>query len=428
MSKRLTFDPARLSDANIASLNPTSSRYEMRDKQVPGLRVVVFPSGGKSFVYRYRHLGRYRKLTIGGAEIGIAEARKLARKASGQAAGDHDPAEAKKAAKAAAKDRIDVAFAEFMAKHVRTKKGLPIRLTTRIETGRLLGLKPEQGVWVKTGNGVLARWSGKPLHAITKGSVIALLDDISADTPVKANRTLAALRTFFRWCITRDKVAADPTNGVGDPSPEQARERVLDDIEVAALWRAAEAEGYPFGRMVQILILTGCRRDEVREAMWSEFDTVSRKWTIPGHRTKNGHSHELPLSDQALDLLQNLPRIRGQGLLFTTTGTTPISGQSKVKARLHQAMTADLDTEPKHWTLHDCRRTFATGLQRLGFPVEVAEACLNHLSGTRAGVAGIYGRHDYASEKAQALSAWARYVEAIVTGKPATVIALRPGR
>ena len=415
----------RLSDSSIAGLKPATARYEARDQQVPGLRVVVFPSGTKSFIYRYRHLGRYRKLTIGGAEIGIAEARKLARKASGQVASDHDPADAKRAAKAAAKDRIDVAFAEFMAKHNRTKRGVPVRMTTRIETGRLLGLKPERGEWIKTGNGVLSRWSGKPMHAITKGAVIALLDDIATDAPVKANRTLAALRTFFRWCITRDKIAADPTNGVNDPSPEIARERVLDDIELAALWRAAEAEGYPFGRMVQMLILTGCRRDEVREALWAEFDSGSRTWTIPAHRTKNGHSHELPLSDRVLDLLQDLPRIQGQGLLFTTTGTTPISGQSRAKGRLHEAMTADLGAEPKHWTLHDCRRTFATGLQRLGFPVEFAEACLNHLSGTRAGVAGIYGRHDYASEKAQALAAWARHVDQVASSKPASVVTLR---
>src|SRR5262245_21054732 len=188
----------RLGDGSIAALKAADTRYEVRDQQVPGLRVVVFPSGGRSFVYRYRHLGRYRKLTIGGTEIGIAEARKLARKASGQVAGDHDPAEAKRAAREAARDRVDAAFAEFMSKHIRTKNGLPIRLRTRTLTGRLLGLKLEQDEWVKTDNGVLARWSGKPLHAITKGAVIATLDDIAADAPVKANRTLAALRTFFR--------------------------------------------------------------------------------------------------------------------------------------------------------------------------------------------------------------------------------------
>lgn len=415
----------RLGDGSIAALKAADTRYEVRDQQVPGLRVVVFPSGGKSFVYRYRHLGRYRKLTIGGTEIGIIEARRLARKASGQVAGEHDPAELKKAAKAAAKDRIDRPFAEFMAKHLRTKKGLPIRLTTRIETGRLLGLKLEKDEWVKTGNGVLSYWSGKPLQAITKGSVIALLDDIAADTPVKANRTLAALRTFFRWCMARDMLPTDPTIGVNDPSPEEARDRVLEDGEFAALWRAGDAEGYPFGTMVRMLILTGCRRDEVREAAWAEIDMDARVWTIPGHRTKNGHAHALPISDQLVTLLQGLPHIRGRGLLFTTTGTTPISGQTKAKARLHAAMAKELGSDPKRWTLHDCRRTFATGLQRLGFPVEVAEACLNHLSGTRAGVAGIYGRHDYATEKERAFAAWGRHVDQVVSGKVAKVVTLK---
>jgi integrase len=422
MSDGLGVDPARLSDAKIAALKAASERYEVRDRQVPGLRVVVFPSGAKSFVYRYRHLGRYRKLTIGGAEMGIEKARKLARKASGQVADDRDPAEDKKAKREAAKDRIEVAVAEFMAKHLRTKNGAPIRLTTRIETGRLLGLKPgpkNPGEWIETGNGVLARWSGKPLHAITKGVVIDMLDDIAADAPVKANRTLAALRTFCRWCIARDKLSADPTLGVNDPSPEAARDRVLEDRELAALWRAAEAEGYPFGRMVQMLILTGCRRDEVREAAWSEIDMDGERWTIPASRTKNGHGHVLPLSGHLAELLRELPRISGRGLLFTTTGGTPISGQSKAKERLHAAMAKELGAEPQRWTLHDCRRTFATGLQRLGFQVEVAEACLNHLSGTRAGVAGIYGRHDYANEKLQAFAAWGRHVAHVATGKSA---------
>jgi integrase len=299
-------------------------------------------------------------------------------------------------------------------------------MTTRVETGRLLGLKPGKGnEWIKTGNGVLKKWSRRPLHAITKGNVIALLDGIAAEAPVKANRTLTALRTFFRWCVARDLLVKDPTAGVNDPTPEESRDRVLDDDEIAALWRAADGDGYPFGHMVQMLILTGCRRDEVREANWSEFDKGANLWTIPGHRTKNGRSHALPLSDQLVALLDDLPRIRGSGVLFTTTGATPISGQGKAKARLHGAMAKTLGREPPHWTLHDCRRSFATGLQRLGFPVEVAEACLNHLSGTRSGVAGIYGRHDYAAEKAQAFAAWGRHIDALVTGKTANVLPMR---
>jgi integrase len=201
---------------------------------------------------------------------------------------------------------------------------------------------------------------------------------------------------------------------------------VLSDEELAALWRAADADAHPFGRLVQLLILTACRRDEVREAAWPEFDLEKRQWLIPGQRVKNRRDHLVPLSDSAMAILQGLPKFKGgkgrAPLLFSTTGETAISGLSKAKHRLHEAMTEQLGAEPERWTLHDIRRTCISGLQRLGFPIEVTEAVANHRSGTLAGVAGVYARHDYATEKRTALDAWARHVESIVSGGPANVV------
>jgi hypothetical protein len=158
-------------------------------------------------------------------------------------------------------------------------------------------------------------------------------------------------------------------------------------------------------------------------APWSEVDLDGRQRLIPGQRTKNSRDHLVPLSDPAAAVLESLPRIKSKvPLLFTTTGSTPISGLAKAKARLHEAMTRELGTEPERWTLHDIRRSAITGLQRLGFPLEVTEAVANHKSGTLAGVAGVYARHDYASEKRKALDAWAQHVMSVVAGN---VIPLR---
>jgi integrase len=145
-------------------------------------------------------------------------------------------------------------------------------------------------------------------------------------------------------------------------------------------------------------------------------------WSLPGRRAKNGRDHLVPLSATAVEILETLMPMDGKGLLFTTTGETPISGLSKAKQRVHDAMLAELQkTDPDYvlapWSLHDLRRTFTTGLQGLKIPVEVAEQCLNHKSGTRDGVAGIYARYEYLQERTAALEAWARHIDALMTGR-----------
>ena len=192
---------------------------------------------------------------------------------------------------------------------------------------------------------------------------------------------------------------------------------MLNDDEIVALWKASEQAGWPWGPYVRMLILTMQRRQEVAEMDWSEVDVDGRKWTLPAARAKNDEEHIIPLSDLAVQELRNLiPKRRG--LIFTTTGETPISGFFKAKKSLTEGMLdvmksiqiengGDPDqVELPNWRLHDIRRTGATNLQSLGVPVEVTESVLNHISGTRAGVAGIYNRYKYDAEKRTALEAW----------------------
>jgi integrase len=401
-------------------------RLEIPDPGKPGLFLIVQPTGKKSWGVRYRRRsdGQPRKYTLDGfPSLGMAH--RLAQEVLDEVAAGGDPAADKKTklmtVRPQGSNAVDELFREFLSKHVRRKDGRPIRESTKIETARMLGFRrdPENpGAWTESGAGVLARWKGRTVQSIRRQDVLDLLDELVERGPVTANRTLTALKTCFAWRIKRDEtLVRSPCEGVDDPSAETTRERVLSDVELAALWRAADADGYPFGSMVQLLILTGCRRDEVREAPWSEVDLDSRQWLIPGQRTKNGRDHLVPLSDRAVAVLESLPRFNGKApLLFSTRGQTAISGLSRAKRRLHEAMARELGTEPERWVLHDIRRTCITGLQRLGFPLEIAEAVANHKSGTLAGVASVYARHTYGNEKRSALEAWGRHVESIASG------------
>ncbi|MEX5452656.1 tyrosine-type recombinase/integrase, partial [Stutzerimonas stutzeri] len=146
----------------------------------------------------------------------------------------------------------------------------------------------------------------------------------------------AALRKMFGWAVQRGILEASPVAGLKPPSPEVARARVLTDTELAAVWKAAVAMGYPFGSVVQLLILTGQRRSEVLDAEWREFDLDARLWTIPRHRAKNDRAHQVPLAEPAIQILEALPRVgKPARYLFTTTGDTPFSGVSKAQERLN---------------------------------------------------------------------------------------------
>lgn len=425
----------KLTAIKVANIKPDpAKRLEIPDAGKPGLYLVVQTNGRKSWAVRYRRVSdrKPRKFTLDGFPS-LALAHKLAQDALDRVADGGDPAADKRAARlqpAMVSGLVDDAFQVFLDKHVRTKKGRPIRESTRRETARLLGYKRDPAkpeAWIKTGGGVLARWQGRKLDSIRPIDVRDLMDELVPAGPVTANRTLTALKTCFTFHVKRETLAKSPCDGIDAPAAEGAgRERTLSDVELAALWRAADADGYPFGRMVQMLILTGCRRDEVREASWAELDLAERQWLIPGNRTKNGRDHLVPLSDMTLDLLKQLPRIKGKAkLLFTTTGDTAISGLAKCKKRLHVAMARELGEEPARWTLHDLRRTFVTGLQGLRVAVEVAEACVNHRSGTMAGVTSVYARHDYIEEKRDAFDRWARHVANLIgEGQSAKVVKL----
>jgi integrase len=224
------------------------------------------------------------------------------------------------------------------------------------------------------------------------------------------------------WAIARGLIDTNRCAGIKPPAAEKSRDRVLSDGELKAVWHACERLGWPFGPLIQLLILTGQRRDEVGSMRWAELDLAGRLWQLPKERTKNNVAHPVSLAPRAAAILEAMPRIAGeQDFVFTTNGKTAASEFSRAKARIDKAL-----PDMPHWTLHDLRRTAASGMARLGVQLPVIEKVLNHVSGSFAGIVGVYQHHAFTDEKRQALEAWAQHVEALISGgQGATIIPLK---
>src|SRR5262249_42459914 len=150
--------------------------------------------------------------------------------------------------------------------------------------------------------------------------------------PIVANRVLSAVRKMCNWALERDMLSVSPCAGVKPPSKERKRDRVLKDHpELHDVWVAADQLGFPFGPLTKLLILTAQRRDEVRGMRWSEINATGDLWTLPAGRVKNARGHTVPLSGAAREILASLPRFAGPDFVFTTNGTTPVSGFAKIK-------------------------------------------------------------------------------------------------
>lgn len=405
---------AKLTAKKVEQAKPDPTKRIKISDSGSGLRLVIQPTGAKSWAVRYRFRSTQKKLTLPGG-LTLAKARELAAKALSKVAEGIDPAaEAKilKQAKADAKrDRFEEVARQFIAKHAK-----PNTPRTWRQTAYRLGFNPKDLTIRKCG--VVAQWGKRPIGEIKKRDVIELLDGIKERAPVMATNVFAVVRKLFNWAVARDIIAASPCLGE-TPTVVEGRDRVLADDEIKRLWRAAMELGHPFGQIVKLLLLTGQRRDEVAGMSWGEIDLDARLWTVPKTRAKNNKTHDVPLSDAALAVLEEVrlaPRVHSpKGLLFTKTGEAATSGFSKAKTQLDERMGK---VEP--WRLHDLRRTAATGMQKLHIPLEVTEAVLNHISGSRAGIVGIYQRHEYLDEKRQALDAWAKYLMALIEPQTTT--------
>lgn len=390
--------PQNFTDLMLRKLTANGDgRQEIWDGRIPGFGVRLSGAGTKTFILVYRHRGRTRRLTLGRYPIlSLADARTKAAEALLTVNHGGDPALLEHAADDPS-FQFDAVVDAFVERHCQIHN----KASTAKETERLLKKH------------FVAAWGKRDIRDIRQSHINDILDVLIADDkPSEANHALGVIKTLFRWCVDRDMLTVSPCMKVKKPAKHGSRARVLTEDELKAVWKVLDHEGYPFGAMTKLLILTAQRRGEVTQMRWSQLDLDAATWTIPAELSKNGREHLLPLPRHAVTLLKALPRLHDD-LVFPARGNDDavISGFSRAKIRI------DKLSGVSEWTLHDLRRTAATFLAKLDTPPHVIERILNHVSGSFAGVAGVYNRHPYLDEMRAALAKWEAQLTRIVTAK-----------
>lgn len=397
----------RLTRQTVAHLALSDGKPEVIhfDETLTGFGVRIRAGGKRTWVLFYRVDGKQRKATIGTVEVlSLDQARDAARKILAAVQLGSDP----QGEKAANRARAALTLGAVATRYLKAAKA---RLRTRsyeeIERHLAQHWAPLRDV---------------PLHAVTRRDIAARLSEISTSRgPYAANRARATLSALFTWAMHQGEVELNPVIATGKATEEIRRDRVLSEPEIAAVWHACGADDY--GRIVRLLMLTGQRREEVGAMRWSELELTGTKpvWRLPAARTKNNLPHDVPLSDPALEILQSAPRraVPGTGgaeerdLIFGE-GKGAFQGWSNAKSAMDERIFKQSNMKIPPWRIHDLRRTMVTQMNEIRILPHVVEAVVNHVTGpSKMGVAGIYNRAAYATEKREALISWAAHVKKI---------------
>jgi integrase len=365
------------------------------DAALPGFGVKVTPKGRKVFIVLYRTGGagsKLRKYTIGPyGRATLHQARVAAQKVFAARLDGRDPAAEKREKKRrVVADRVEDLLETFIEQRLsQNRSGAEIARLLRREIGRA--------------------WAGRSIHEIGKRDVVEVISAIEQrEAPIAANKTLKSIKTFMRWCVGRAILDQSPAEGVPPPAKEIARDRVLSDEELARVILAARQIDDHYGGIVELLALTGQRREEVARLAWDELDLAQRTWAIPKQRTKNAKPHIVQLSDQSISVLKRMQR-RGP-YVFSVNGIRPFQNFAVAKRKLDEL------SNVTGWRLHDLRRTCVSGMARLGVAPHVADKILNHTSGTISGVAAVYQRHEFLPERQAALELWGVHIDQLLGG------------
>jgi integrase len=382
------------------------------DDDLAGFGVRLREGGSKTFVIQYKVGAKHRRMPLGSVTaIDLSKARSTAKDLLAAVRLGQDPA----GEKLAQRHKGEETFGAFLPRYL-------ARQRARLKPRSMLEIDRFLAVYAKA-------WHGRQVQTIDRRAVAIRLGDIGEKHgPGAANRFRAAVSTYFNW-LAREGILESNVVSFTNKAPEGgSRERVLMDDEIAAIWRAAGDDQY--GAIIRLLILTGCRRDEVGGLCWSEIDLDDATITLPGARTKNRREHIVPLTPSVVEILKAQPRrTMADGTprdLVFGYGERAYSGWSKSRRELDARVTEQAGAPILDWVVHDLRRSISTTMhERFGIQPHIVEAVLNHVSGHKRGVAGVYNKSTYADQKRIALEKWADHVETVVTGKQSTAVIKR---
>jgi integrase len=375
------------------------------DDELPGFGLRLRRGGSRVWVYQFKIGDRHRRFTLGSATaVPLAQARKIAAELHAKVRLGRDPAGEKAEGRVRAAETMAAVLQTYLThKRVSLKPGS----YKGVERHLLRHCKPLHDL---------------PLLKIDRRAVAGRISAVAAKSGfVEANRVSSSLAAFFAWCLREGLVEINPAAG-GNRAPEQSRARVLNDDELKAIWRTTEVDD-DYSTIVRLLMLTGARAGEISGLRWSEI--VDGHIVLPAARTKNAREHAIPLAPVARALLDARPRHADRDFVFGRRQDRPFTGWSVCK----DALDARLGSTVRHWTHHDLRRSMATRMaENLDIEPHIIEAVLNHVSGHKHGVAGVYNRARYEQQKTTALLRWADYVLAIVEGRPSKIVPLSAKR
>ena len=373
------------------------------DDALPGFGLRLRAGGSRNWIIQYETGNRQRRMVIGSAALPLDEARASAARLLAQVKLGADPA----GVKAENQAKAGETFAACMKIYLERRRNEPdLRASTYREIERHL---------IRN----LRALHGMHISAVDRRAIaIELARCTSANGPVQANRTRGSLVKFLNWCAGEGFIDANPAQFT-NKNVERGRDRTLTDSELCKIWRALP-EG-DFGDILKLLALTAARANEIAQLRWGEVDFERGVIALPGSRTKNHRAHFIPMGPTVRAILESRPQSDGRDLVFgrDRDQSSGFSGWSKSKLKLDAAVKIPA------WVIHDIRRSVATGLGELGIQPHIVEAVLNHVSGSRAGVAGLYNKAQYEAEKTTALARWDEHVAAVLADRKTNVRALK---
>ena len=387
----------KLTETGIAKINaPSKGRIDITDSITQGLNLRITSNGVKSWCFAYRYGGKQRRMTLGRyPDISLIKAREIVRNSRADLAVGEDPYKLRE-------DKINA--------NVQKQED---QITVRDMAKEFIELYaiPNTKKWKTTqkffDNHILPALGNNAVKEVRRKDVIKLLDKIkNSSHPTAANHVLSSLRKMYNWAIERDVLEFNPCSHIKKPVPIKERERVLNKREIKDFWDACNCVGYPYGPICKILLLTGQRCNEIATLKWSYVDEAEKIIRVPAENIKAGRGHDIPITDDVIKILNELPKFRGEYIFTTCHGKKHVAGFGKAKKQFLEKFNPTND-----WRFHDLRRTCATNLAELGVPLHTISRVLNHAEG---GVTKIYARHSYLKEKRDALNLWASELNKII--------------